>query len=92
MNTTLVNFEKALSAISDADTLNMAWKLMKIRQNSIGAFNAMAFRVGQRVTFDARSRGIVKGVITKINGKSIKVLADSGMPWKVSASLLTLVK
>lgn len=32
------------------------------------------FRVGQKVKFDAKARGIIHGVVTKINNKSIGVL------------------
>lgn len=83
-------FGEALSGISNNETFEAARLLLLERQRALQTLNAMAFRVGQRVVFDARSRGIVFGVITKINAKSIKVKATSGMTWKVSPSLLKL--
>lgn len=46
------------------------------------------FSVGSRVMFDAKTRGMVHGKITKMNAKTVKVLADSGMIWTVGPNLL----
>ena len=46
------------------------------------------FKVGDKVWFDAKTRGIVKGVISKMNGKSTKVRTDVGVQWTVSPKLL----
>ena len=49
----------------------------------------VSFKVGNRVSFDGGYRGIIKGKVTKVNQKTIGVLADNGMRWKVSPTLLT---
>lgn len=38
--------------------------------------------------FDAKTRGIVRGTITKINSKNVAVKADSGTNWKVYPTFL----
>ncbi len=48
----------------------------------------LQLRVGTRVQFDAKTRGIIHGVITKVNGKTIKVQADGGAVWTVGPGLL----
>lgn len=48
----------------------------------------LQLRVGTRVQFDGKTRGIIHGVITKINAKTIKVQADSGGLWTCSAGVL----
>jgi Holliday junction resolvasome RuvABC DNA-binding subunit len=44
------------------------------------------------VSFDAKTRGIITGEITKVNRKTVKVKADGvGFMWSVSPSLLKKV-
>lgn len=47
--------------------------------------------VGDLVRFDAKTRGIVAGKITKINRKTVKVLTVKGVKWSVAPSLLQKV-
>lgn len=49
---------------------------------------AAALGLGARVTFRSRSGAEVIGRITKVNVKTVKVLADSGVEWTVSPTLL----
>jgi len=51
----------------------------------------VSFKIGNKVQFDAGYRGIIKGKITKINIKTVGILADSGMRWKVHPTFLTKV-
>ncbi|MBX3373094.1 MAG: hypothetical protein KF817_04610 [Phycisphaeraceae bacterium] len=45
-------------------------------------------RVGQRVIFLSASEGLVRGTLTRLNRKSVTLLGDDGMQWRVSPSLL----
>ncbi len=45
------------------------------------------FRIGQRVQFDSPS-GVVVGVLTKYNRKSVSVRTDHGTSWTVSPTFL----
>uniref|UniRef100_A0A6M3JU68 KOW domain-containing protein n=1 Tax=viral metagenome TaxID=1070528 RepID=A0A6M3JU68_9ZZZZ len=51
----------------------------------------VSFKVGNKVQFDAGSRGFIKGRISKVNQKTVSVLADNGMKWKVHPSFLTKI-
>ncbi len=48
-------------------------------------------RIGDTVVFDAKSRGVIKGVVQKVNTKTVKVKAVNGVLWTVHATLLTRV-
>lgn len=68
---------------------------LKLIQEVISMKLRFEFRVGDKVWFDAKTRGIVKGTIIKMNAKSAKVRTDAGLAWTVSPQLLqkdTVVK
>ena len=49
--------------------------------------------LGARVKFtSSKGRGIIEGIVTKINKKSVKLDCDEDGRWTVSPNLLTLVK
>lgn len=72
-----------LWALTDAtsDELELLQESIRLRRTNM-------FRNEQRVWFDAKTRGIVHGKIVKVNGKTIKVLADNGVKWTVSPEVL----
>lgn len=61
---------------------------LKLLQEVIGMKLRLQFKVGDKVWFDAKTRGIIRGVITKMNAKSAKVRTDAGVQWTVSPGLL----
>lgn len=55
----------------------------------VKAHRAMTqFRVGQRVQFGSNTGGLVTGVLTKYNRKSVSVVTDQGESWTVAPTLL----
>ena len=49
--------------------------------------------LGARVKFtSSKGRGIIEGIVTKINKKSVKLDCEEQGKWSVSPSLLTLIK
>jgi hypothetical protein len=75
----------------DADGINMLVRIIKDRREVLQRGARRQLRIGQRVQFDAKGRyyhGPVFGVVVKINPKTIKVMADSGVMWKVSPTFL----
>jgi len=55
----------------------------------VKAHKAMTqFRVGQRVQFGSSTGGVVTGVLTKYNRKSVSVVTEQGESWTVSPALL----
>jgi hypothetical protein len=87
--------QTTLNAIRTADqeTLSAIIKEIKARQRSMQQEIATSFTIGDKVTFDARRRGIVEGLITKVNQKTVKVKQTNGLQttWSVSPSLLKKV-
>ena len=49
----------------------------------------LAFKVGDRVAFQADGRGAVEGMLTRYNRKSVTVITDDGHQWNVAPGLLT---
>jgi hypothetical protein len=61
---------------------------LKLLQDVISLKLRLQFRVGDKVWFDTKTRGIIHGVIVKMNAKSVKVQTDAGMQWTVGPNLL----
>ena len=61
---------------------------LKLLQEIITMKLRLEFRVGDKVWFDAKTRGIIRGTITKMNAKSAKVRTDIGVQWTVSPQFL----
>ncbi len=51
----------------------------------------LAFRVGDRVSFEPEGRGVLFGVLLRYNKKTMTVLTEGGEQWKVSPGLLRRV-
>jgi len=47
-----------------------------------------SFRVGDKVSFDAGCRGLVFGVVKKVNPKTLKIRANNGVMWSVAPDFL----
>ena len=49
--------------------------------------------IGARVKFtSSKGRGIIEGIVTKINKKTVKLDCETHGRWTVSPNLLTLIK
>lgn len=83
---------KAIRNATSAE-LTLIVNLIKERQKSLQREAAVVFAVNDKVRFDAGRRGIIEGLITKINTKTIQVKQIDGFHtiWKVSPSLLKKV-
>lgn len=46
------------------------------------------FAIGDRVTFQPEGRGIVVGMLTRYNKRTVTVITDSGERWNVAPHLL----
>jgi hypothetical protein len=49
----------------------------------------LAFRIGDRVTFQADGHGAVEGMLTRYNRRSVTVITDDGHHWNVAPALLS---
>ena len=48
----------------------------------------MKFSVGQRVRFEPPGHGVLEGMITRYNRKTVTVISDGGGQWNVAPTLL----
>ena len=85
----LINLVNKISTKAEATELfNHARNMIRTVRDAEANAVKRQIRVGDRVWFDAKTRGIIHGVVVKIMPKNVKVKADSGMNWKVFPSLL----
>ena len=48
----------------------------------------MNFRIGQRVRFADSSGQLVRGVLARLNRKTVTIVTDTGHEWRVAPGLL----
>jgi hypothetical protein len=48
----------------------------------------MKFSVGQRVRFEPPGRGVLTGIVTRYNRKTVSVVTEDGGQWTVAPTLL----
>jgi len=82
----LLQIHKLLDKLSTEDLLLVAKSAAARANNS----TKIALKIGDTVTFDAKSRGVKTGVLIKKNTKTFQVLVGS-TTWKVSPTLLKKV-
>jgi len=85
----------SLAQLNDTKALRHLNKQVVARLNHLDrqeqAVAALAFNIGQRVKFESKKRGVISGVITKVNQKTVNVKTET-LTWRVSPSLLTVVE
>ena len=81
MDITSEDMQTWLMTKADASDLNLIRDIVSMKLQ-------MQYRVGDKVWFDAKSRGIVRGTVIKMNAKSAKVRTDLGVAWTVSPQFL----
>ena len=85
------NVQTAITAIRNMtnDEINQVVEAIKLQRTFNARQTARTLTVGDTVSFDARTRGVITGTVTKINRKTVQVRCNrtQGM-WKVTASML----
>lgn len=82
----LLQIVKLMDKLSPEDLMMVA----KSAQQRANNASKLALKVGDRVEFDAKSRGMQYGILIKKNPKTFQVLVGS-VTWKVSPTLLKKV-
>jgi hypothetical protein len=49
--------------------------------------NLRTFKIGDKIEWDSKKKSIMRGVITKINTKTVYANTDKG-PWRIAVSLI----
>ena len=88
------NVQTAIQAIRgmNSDELNQVVEAIKLQRTFNARTATRSLMVGDTVTFDAKTRGIITGQVIKINTKTVQVRCNrtQGL-WKVTASALKQV-
>ena len=88
------NVQTAITAIRNmnADEINQVVEAIKLQRTYNARTATRSLMVGDTVSFDAKTRGIITGTVTKINTKTVQVRCNrtQGL-WKVTASVLKQV-
>lgn len=79
---------KAIFAIDSIAELNEVQSALNVRFRELQHRAAISFRVGDKVKFQSRTGNTISGTVTKVNQKTVSVVATTGHNWKVSGSLL----
>jgi len=76
----------------DHDELNQVIEAIKLKRTHLARQASRSLMVGDTVSFDAKTRGVITGTVTKVNRKTVQVRCNrtQGL-WKVTASMLTQV-
>jgi hypothetical protein len=75
-------------ANTDLNDLDSIVDLVRARKGALGLMLGMSFKPGDKVYFDARNRGIIKGTFLKLNQKNAKIQSDTGGVWTVDPTFL----
>lgn len=88
------NVQTAITAIRNmtTDEINQVVEAIKLQRTFNARTATRSLMVGDTVSFDARTRGVITGKVLKINLKTVQVRCDrtQGL-WKVTASALKQV-
>src|SRR5277367_511425 len=47
------------------------------------------FSIGDRVCFESGNRGLIEGILTRYNKRTVTVITDDGRQWNVSPTFLS---
>ena len=85
------NVQTAITAIRNMTNheINQVVEAIKLQRTFNARTATRSLQVGDTVSFDAKTRGVITGTVTKINIKTVQVRCNrtQGM-WKVTASML----
>ena len=51
----------------------------------------LEFKIGDRVAFQPEGGGVIEGMLTRYNRKTVTVITDDGRQWNISPALLSRV-
>ena len=83
-----------IDKLTEAELINLNNRIVE-RLRFLGQARAhsrmLRFRIGDRVSFEPEGRGIVVGVLTRYNKKSVTVISEAGQRWNVAPHFLSRV-
>jgi len=80
-----------IDRLTEAELIDLNHRIVA-RLRLLGQVRAHAamldFRIGDRVAFQPDGRGVIHGMLTRYNRKTVTVITDDGQQWNVAPSLL----
>jgi hypothetical protein len=74
------------------EEVNLIAEAIKLRRQFITKTVARTIQPGTTVEFNAKTRGIIRGTVTKVNTKNIVVQQQNTLTsWRVPANMITVV-
>ncbi|MGQ0651181.1 MAG: hypothetical protein ACT4P4_02755 [Betaproteobacteria bacterium] len=70
------------------DLNNRVVQRLRFLQQARSHKRMLDFRIGDRVSFQPEGRGILVGVLTRYNKKTVTVITEAGERWNVAPQLL----
>ena len=92
MNSSTRSKIAALFSVMNSAELREASDMLRDSYRNLERRNAYCFHVGDQVYFKSSREGVVRGVVDKVNRKTIGVVATSGMKWRVSPNILKKIE
>jgi hypothetical protein len=83
-----------IDRLSEAELVDLNHRIverLRFLQQTRAHARMLEFSIGDRVCFHAGEYGLVEGLLTRYNKKTVTVIADGGRQWNVSPSLLRRV-
>jgi hypothetical protein len=80
-----------IDALSEAELIDLNRRIierLRMVQTLRSHQQMMKFSVGQRVRFEPPGHGVLAGMITRYNRKTVTVITDDGGQWNVAPTLL----
>jgi hypothetical protein len=80
-----------IDRLSEAELVDLNHRVverLRFLQQMRAHAEMLEFSIGDRVCFHAGGHGVVEGMLTRYNRKTVTVIADGGRHWNVSPSLL----
>ena len=80
-----------IDTLTEAELIDLNHRIVaRLRFLQEGRAHAamLAFRVGERVSFQPEGQPLLTGVITKYNRKTVTVLTEHGQHWNVAPTFL----
>jgi beta-xylosidase len=80
-----------IDRLSEAELIDLNRRIverLKVLQMLRSHQQMMKFSVGQRVRFEPPGRGVLTGIVTRYNRKTVSIVTEDGGQWTVAPTLL----
>ncbi len=81
-----------IDGLTEAELIDLNRRIverLRLLQQMRAHKTMLEFRIGDRVAFRANGPGLVEGMLTRYNRKSVTVITDDGHQWNVAPGLLS---